>query len=66
MLLPILGRREIRRKGFSETVLKEVVPGRAELMWKVYTFQSNMYTHSWFMAMYGKNHHNIVKYLASN
>ena len=21
----------------------------------------HMYTHSWFMLMYGKNHHNIVK-----
>ena len=21
----------------------------------------HMYTHSWFMPMYGKNHHNIVK-----
>ena len=61
MLLPILERREIRKKGFSEIVLKEVVPGRAELMWKVYTFQSNMYTRGWFMAMYGKNHHSIVK-----
>ena len=61
MLLPILERREIRKKGFSETVLKEVVPGRAELMWKVYTFQSNMYTCGWFMAIYGKNHHSIVK-----
>ena len=20
-----------------------------------------MYTHGWFMSMYGKNHHNIVK-----
>ena len=25
-----------------------------------------MYTHGWFMWMYGKNHHNIVKRLASN
>ena len=24
------------------------------------------YTHGWFMSMYGKNHHDIVKYLASN
>ena len=21
----------------------------------------HMYTHGWFMSMYGKNHHNIVK-----
>ena len=21
----------------------------------------HMYTHCWFMSMYGKNHHNIVK-----
>lgn len=34
MLPPILERREIREKGFSETVLKTVVPGRAELLWK--------------------------------
>ena len=26
----------------------------------------HMYTHGWFMSMYGKNHHNIVKQLASN
>ena len=26
----------------------------------------HMYTHGWFMSMYGKNHHNIVKLLASN
>ena len=25
-----------------------------------------MYTHGWFVWMYGKNHHNIVKQLASN
>ena len=25
-----------------------------------------MYTHGWFMAICGKNHYNIVKYLASN
>ena len=25
-----------------------------------------MYICGWFMLMYGKNHHNIVKYLASN
>ena len=24
------------------------------------------YTHGWFMSMYGKNHYNIVKKLASN
>ena len=22
----------------------------------------HMYTHGWFISMYGKNHHNIVKY----
>ena len=26
----------------------------------------HMYTHGWFMWMYDKNHHNIVKQLASN
>ena len=26
----------------------------------------HMYTHGWFMSMYGKNHYNIVKELASN
>ena len=26
----------------------------------------HMYTHSWFMPVYGKNYHNIVKQLASN
>ena len=26
----------------------------------------HMYTHGWFMSMYGKNHYNIVKLLASN
>ena len=25
-----------------------------------------MYTHDWFMSMYGKNHHNSVKELTSN
>ena len=26
----------------------------------------HMYTHGWFMSMYGKNHYNNVKQLASN
>ena len=26
----------------------------------------HMCTHGWFMLMYGKNYHNIVKQLASN
>ena len=26
----------------------------------------HVYTHGWFMSMYGKNHYNIVKQLASN
>ena len=26
----------------------------------------HIYTHGWFMWMYGKNHYNIVKLLASN
>ena len=26
----------------------------------------HMYIHGWFMSMYGKNHYNIVKKLASN
>ena len=26
----------------------------------------DMYTHGWFMSMYGKNHYNIVKQLASS
>ena len=26
----------------------------------------HMYSHGWFMSMYGKKHHNIVKLLASN
>ena len=26
----------------------------------------HMYTHGWFMWIYGKSHHNIVKLLASN
>ena len=26
----------------------------------------HMYAHGWFMSMYGKNHHNFVKQLASN
>ena len=26
----------------------------------------HMYTHGWFMSMYGKNQYNMVKYLASN
>jgi len=25
-----------------------------------------MYTDDWFMLMYGKTHHKIIKYLASN
>ena len=28
--------------------------------------EGHMYIRGWFMSMYGKNHHNIVKYLASN
>ena len=26
----------------------------------------HIYTHGWFMSMYGKNHYNVVKKLASN
>ena len=26
----------------------------------------HMYTHGWFMSMYGKNHYNTVKWLAFN
>ena len=26
----------------------------------------HMYTHGWFMSMYGKNQYNMVKHLASN
>ena len=26
----------------------------------------HVYTHGWFMSMYGKNHYNIVNQLASN
>ena len=26
----------------------------------------HMYTHGWFISVYGKNHYNIVKQLASN
>ena len=26
----------------------------------------HVYTHGWFMSMYGKNHHNIVKQFAAN
>ena len=26
----------------------------------------HLYTYAWFMSMYGKNHYNIVKWLASN
>ena len=26
----------------------------------------HMYTHGWFMSMYGKNHYSIIKQLASN
>ena len=28
--------------------------------------EEHMYTHGWFMSMYGKNHYNTVKELASN
>ena len=28
--------------------------------------RGHMYTRGWFMSMYGKNHHNIVKQLVSN
>ena len=28
--------------------------------------EGHMYTHGWFVSMYGKNHYNTVKYLASN
>ena len=27
--------------------------------------EGHMYTHGWFMSMYGKNHYTIVTYLAS-
>ena len=26
----------------------------------------HMYTHGWFMWLYGKNHHNMVKWVASD
>ena len=28
--------------------------------------KEHMYTYGWFMSMYGKNHYDIVKQLASN
>ena len=37
-------------------------PGR----WEVWDMGVHVYTHGWFMSTYGKNHHNIVKQLASN
>ena len=34
--------------------------------WEGFQDGGYMYTHGWFMSMYGKNHYNIVKWLASN
>ena len=31
-----------------------------------FSMGGHMYTHGWFMLTYGKNHYNIVKWLASN
>ena len=28
---------------------------------RVFRSEGHMYTRGWFMSMYGKNHHNIVK-----
>ena len=34
--------------------------------WRGVQDGEHMYTHDWFMLMYGKNDYNIVKQLASN
>ena len=43
---------------YSGTTLKAGV-GRE--VGEEFTMGVHMYTHGWFMPMYGKNHHNIVK-----
>ena len=37
-----------------------------EESWRGVQDGEHMYTHGWFMSIYGKNHHNIVMQLASN
>ena len=32
----------------------------SNIFWKGYVYGEHMYTHGWFMSMYGKNHYNIV------
>lgn len=44
MLLPVVERREIREKRFSETVLKEIVSGRAEQIWKECQPQNTLFS----------------------
>ena len=47
----------------SGTIQKE---GEGREVGRRFRMVGHMYTHGWFMSMYGKNHHNIVKKLASN
>ena len=53
--------------GHSKLVLWDNPEGRAgEGGGRGVQDEVHMYTHGWFMSMYGKNHHSIVKYLASS
>ena len=49
--------------GHSGTTQRDGVEREVE---RGFRMGGHMYTHGWFMSMYGKNHHNIVKQLASN
>ena len=53
----------IHEAGCSETTRRDAV---GKEVGEGFRMVGHMYTHGWFMLVYGKNHHNIVKYLASN
>ena len=54
----------MHKAGHSKSVLCSGAAQRdgvgKEVGW-VFRMGGHMYTHGWFMLMYGKNHHNIVK-----
>ena len=53
--------------GHSKSVLSDNPEGwDGEGGGRVFRMGGHRYTHGWFMSMYGKNHHNIVKKSASN
>ena len=61
------GTNSMHEAGHSKPVLWDNPEGWGEEGGKRRVWDGgHMCTYGWFMSMYGKNHHNIVKQLASN